>query len=447
MTVREHSPAWRMPWTEPQGRRVAVTLIAAGILLRLLWLIAGHHLGPFGGESQNIAVSLAQGHGFANAYAPDSGPTAHISPTTPALAALAYLLFGPLSPAAELALSVVAVLIVGTGIYVLYLLMAELGAPLLARLGAVALTALFPFQFSVEVVEFRTWEAGLATTVMAAVLLAIVKADREPLLGWRRMFLISVACGVLGVISPAPGLAASGALGVLLLRRARVVQWPVAVVAVVATALVISLPWAMRNEAKLGARIWTRSTVGLQKAMTYADGALTMDPLKFYLQQHNALSPVHPEAYQRMKAAGGEVAYYRQLNAQATAWMAAHRSALPVIWGRNLRDFYLPPERFYTRFGSKGTAVEARRALAVVLSALGLASLIGLLLARQWRYLYVAAVVALASAPYVMTFPLMRYRYAVSSLLIFLALDGTFRLLQRLRRGGPEEMRSEESLR
>ena len=46
------------------------------------------------GEIDNIAVSIASGRGFADAYAPGTGPTTHYTPAQPLLIAACYALFG-----------------------------------------------------------------------------------------------------------------------------------------------------------------------------------------------------------------------------------------------------------------------------------------------------------------------------------------------------------------
>jgi hypothetical protein len=421
------------PWSERDARVLMLLILLAGVVLRLAWLFTGGHTAPLGGESQNVAVSLATGHGFANAYTPTSGPTAHLSPTTPLLPAAVYALFGPLTPTSEVILSVISILVTAGGIALLYDCMKELGADVVPRLAAVFLAALFPFQFALEVVEFRTWEAGFATLCAIAILLAALRSDRATGLPWPRLFLFAVACGALAMISPGPALASAAVFGMLLLRRGKIVQWPVGVAVVVATTVALSIPWALRNEQVMGERIWMRSTAGIQKAMTYADGVLTEDPSKFYNERHRALMPVYPDNYQRLVAAGGELAYFDGLGEQADAWIKAHPEALPHIWLRNLRDFYLPPERFYNRFGAKAQMGELRRQLTAGLSILGLATLLALIPTRHWRYLYPAALVAVASVPYILTYPLMRYRYIISYLLIFLALDGLWRIATLIR--------------
>ncbi len=61
---------------------VTLAVVFLGCALRLVWAMHGH-LSPTGGESDAIARALAEGRGFADAFGPGSGPTAHLMPLTP----------------------------------------------------------------------------------------------------------------------------------------------------------------------------------------------------------------------------------------------------------------------------------------------------------------------------------------------------------------------------
>ncbi|MFL6788142.1 MAG: hypothetical protein ACJ8FC_05730, partial [Sphingomicrobium sp.] len=61
-------------------------LLSGGLILRLFWvdrLLGGPGVFQHAGEATLIAQALADGRGFADAYFPGSGPTAHLSPAVP----------------------------------------------------------------------------------------------------------------------------------------------------------------------------------------------------------------------------------------------------------------------------------------------------------------------------------------------------------------------------
>ncbi len=67
-----------------------------------------------------------------------------------------------------------------------------------------------------------------------------------------------------------------------------------------------------------------------------------------------------------------------------------------------------------------------------IIAVLALAGLAVALVRRQWIYLYLLPPVVLLPLPYILSQPLIRYRYVIASLLIFLAMD----CLARLTGGG-----------
>src|SRR5215831_6411287 len=57
---------------------------------------------PFSQETGNIALVLSQGHGYANLFRKDTGPTAWLAPVYPVLLFLIFRFFGPLTLASFL---------------------------------------------------------------------------------------------------------------------------------------------------------------------------------------------------------------------------------------------------------------------------------------------------------------------------------------------------------
>src|SRR5262249_25021902 len=51
----------------------------------------------FDQETGNIALAISQGHGFANLFRKDTGPTAWLAPVYPFLLSLVFRFFGPLT--------------------------------------------------------------------------------------------------------------------------------------------------------------------------------------------------------------------------------------------------------------------------------------------------------------------------------------------------------------
>ena len=431
-------PGWRRVLSARTVRWLALALIALGIAYRLLWVMQGDRLEPHVAESQRVAVALVTQGEFADAFTPDSGPTAHLGPLSPVIPAIVYAVFGVETPAAEFMLSLIAILTVAAGFWIAYLIFGELGVPVIGRLAALAIVSLVPLWTGLEVAEFRAWEAGQATVLLALVILWCLRLDRrQERPGLRTLFAISAVIAFMAVLNPPSALGAAGVFSVLLLRRYSWWYVPIAGAVTLALFLAMSTPWMLRNKAVFGAAIWTRSSAPLSLAVSNHDGAVDpADPHKAYKDRMRDIHPTSPAGLAAMQAAGGEVAYAQKLSRETYAWMKAHPWEVLTMRVRNAFEYYFPPEWLWKRFGPGGPATRERQWIVSVLSMAAFVTLALMLAHRRGRYLYVTAAVLLPVLPYAMGFPTLRYRYLVSSLLIFLALDGLSRLFEHLRSRG-----------
>ncbi len=417
-----------VPASQGEARTVAA-LLGAGALARLVWLgLNPRGLAVIGNESEKVAAALAAGRGYADAFGAGSGPTAHLAPLTPLPTAAAFALFGTGTPAAMLALSLFSLAVILTGLWLVWRAFVALDSPVPARLAAVAIVALVPLQFGLEMREFRSWEAGIAATGLAAILLAVLRLDARPTLATRPLLLLGLGNGLLALLNPAAGLGASGLIGLLLLRRVGWRRWAIPVGAAALVIAAVLVPWAIRNDRVLGAPVLLRTGLGLSLTTVYNDGQLSKDRRSAYYDRMLSIHPnANAAALARYKAVG-EVEYNRQMAAEAQAFMAAHPDVVRRIRLQNLRDYYLPPPWLFERFQTASRGVALRAGLAGLAGIAGLTTLAVLLWRRRWIYLYPAAAVLLPCLPYILSYPLLRYRYLVSSALIFLACDGAVRL-------------------
>ena len=102
-------------------------------------------------------------------------------------------------------------------------------------------------------------------------------------------------------------------------------------------------------------------------------------------------------------------------------------------WSRacNFVQFYAPPAWLWARFTtSPGTFTEVRQGLVTLASIIAFLTVVTALVRRRRRWIYVAAELLLPCLPYILTSPLLWYRYLVSTPLILVAVAGTWQLLQ-----------------
>jgi len=432
-------------WIERVGEgRIAACLLVLAFLLRMAGAAHYGHFQLQPVENRAIAEALANNRGYADAFRPGSGPTAHTGPLAPLIMAAVFTIFGTGTLISAIVLTMLGAAAVTLSFYLVYRCFAVIGVPITVRLLALAFVTLVPFQLSLETTDLVVWEVAYATAFLAAMLLVILKLDSAPSVSFPALLGLAAATAFLELFSPASGLAAAGAVGLLLLRRTPWPMWLLVGGLTLAFFLAMTTPWKLRNEKLLGAPIRTRSSFGLSFAIGFHDGQLTapsqreanMGRLKL-IHPHHAGGP----GYRLMREAGGEVAYNRKLVAETKVWIARHPIGAARIALRNLWNYYCPPTWFWDRWFSSATpprAVSIMRSIMVsMLSLLGLGSLAWLVWQRRWRFIYFIPPVALPALPYVITFPLLRYRYPTSSILIFLAFTGVGILAAKWR-GWPE---------
>ena len=402
--------------------RLVAGVLVLGAVFRFAYLLYVG-LAPLPSEAFNVAAAFAHRGELADAWGPGAGLTAHLSPGMPVLVGEVYRWLGVGTPAAEFALACISLGFVCLTILALNAAFERLGAAPVARFGAIALFALMPVSFILEMRKFRCWEGALAAAGVALCLARVLKLDgdeRRP--GWLDLGLLALGAGVLSLFSETAALACYAMIGWLALRR-RGASGFVAATALSALLLVaLTYPWALRNEAVFGEKVWTRTAFGMNFALGFHDKAISpADPRKVYFDRADEISPFErPGALAAMQNAGGELAYSRLWTARTEAWVGRHPLAALKIAARHVWELYMQP--LWMWWPGKGP-VAIYQALLAVFTALGFAGLIAGLASRDWRYIYVAAALILPVIPYVLGQPLDRYRYPVAGLLVFLAAD------------------------
>jgi 4-amino-4-deoxy-L-arabinose transferase-like glycosyltransferase len=383
-------------------------------------------------------MALARAGRFADSFVTGGGPTAHIGMLTPLPAAAAYKLFGIHTVLAEFALSVWAVGLVTLGVWLCWRLMRALDAPRAARVAAVAFVALVPLQFSLEVREGRSFEVNLAVVLLLWILLRLVTADGKIRVGARDLAITGALAGFLTIVSPPAGLAAVLAIGAFQLLRLRGSQWWIAPLAFALVAGPLAGFWAARNMVQLGEPIALRDNFGLELDLSnYSALVHATDQQAAYAARMNEIHPLSVGmGIDRLRAAGGEVPYYHQLGQEADHWILTHPSDFLYLSAGRFVNFFLPPRWFWSMFYPEGKIVWLRQFLIWAAAIPGFCTL-ALLAWRRRPYLYLLVATLACSAPYIVIQPVLRYRYLVSSLLIFVACDGVFRLAQYLRARRP----------
>jgi hypothetical protein len=417
-------------------RQILWGLLICGFVLRLVFFLYKYDAIDIG-ENEKIARALVLKGAYADAFQPNSGPTAHTGPLAPLVVAAAYWLFGVGTQASVTAIAALAIAAEMATLVYVERTAALLRIGVVTRLCATAFIALAPIQLRLEAFEMIAWENPYATLALAAVLYATVRLDKadRPRLG--PALALAAVAGLLAVLSPSAGLAAAAMLGLLLLRRYPPLSWPVVVAATIAAFLAISVPWGLRNERVLGSFILTRSSMGISMAISHYEGVLDeKDPRVANVKRFAAIHPhdIHGFGYRKMVEAGGEVAYNRELLAQARQWARLHPSEALRVRVNNVLHFYFPSAWMWDRWASNSPTLRGHlfAFLTAVLTGLALSYLAFNLWRRRWNWLYPATMIIVPVLPYIFAFPLLRYRYVISSLLLFLGVTAIVTLARHV---------------
>lgn len=328
-----------------------ITIVAIALRVTFLWTYASHNphhaLGiiPFLFESGNIAVSLATGHGFSSPFRVSTGPTAWTTPIYPGMLAGIFRLFGTYTFAAFLVACAVNILATGLACIPIFYTGKRIGG---AKLGATAAWLWAVFPNAIQIPSTSMWDASLAALLAATILWATIalaqQADHEvpeskPLnrglsWGW-------VGYGLLwgvGVMTTATliGLFPFLVGWIAYRRRKQGLPWVAKPFLALVLMMLCCVPWTVRNYRVFHAFVPMRSILGLQ---LWVGNNPEAKPIWLGTQH-----PIHDSVERVKYIQMGEIAYMKQKEHDALAYMAAHPA----------RDAYLGWKRFL-EFWSGGT--------------------------------------------------------------------------------------------
>lgn len=400
---------------------IAAIVIAGGIALRVIWNLLRPNVGA-AGEAVDVAISLAEGRGFAGAYGEGHGPTAHLLPISPMIGALVYSLFGVRSPVAEFVLASWSIgLVLGAAIVFCHVFRL-LGTPAWARLGALAFVCLAPVYISQEAVDFRIWEGGLAVFLAATFLLLILKlGSAVPTRG--QVWAMACVAALLFFVNPMLGLAAYVSSGLVLLRwRSPARALEAGLIAIIPLAALVT-PWTLRNADVLGHPVLLRSNAGLELALATNPRFLSEDnPETVYRKRFEQIHPTaNSDALEQIQR-HGEVIYSQRLGKEASAWLRNNPQQGAKLVALSIQHTFAPEPWMFRLFGNP-TGANVRASLASLVGVVGLAGLLAALWRRRPGWFALAAMVlipALVLSPFQ---PVPRYTYLFYAMLTFCAAD------------------------
>ncbi len=338
MHLTSDEPGSGFPWRPC----LLVFVVALAIRLFFLTLIPEDALIPNSDwELDAIAMSLATEGEFANPYMVPTGPTAHLAPIPPLMLALIYKLFGITMVAGVVGW--LTRMVFQSAIWGLLPWIGErTGLGWKAGLTGGLAGALFP--------QWLAHGEALASVLMGLLVVAIVRRwdslqrpesggpDSAPRTA--ASLLLGAAFGVSFHVQPVFLVILLGYLTFEVWRRSDRRKWGSAGL-VLLGALLVSIPWGVRNYRAFDAVFFVRSNLGLELRMGNHEGATASidDP-------HFNDWPPHPRTHREDAIKireWGEVPYMRDSRREALAWIGSHPGEFARLTAKRVAYFWLGP--------------------------------------------------------------------------------------------------------
>ncbi len=314
VTARRQSPP-RFPWRPC----LLVFVVALAVRVFFLTLIPEDALQPSGDwELDAIAISIVETGQFANPYIEPTGPTAHLAPVPPLMLALIFKVFGITMLGGIVGW--LTRMIFQSAIWGLLPWIGErLGVGWKAGLIGGFAGALWP--------RWLAHGEALAAVLLGLLVVAIVRrwdtvARRSPAPRLVSSLLLGAAFGFSFHVQPVFLLVLLGYLGFELWHRSDRARWS-SVALVLLGALLVSIPWGIRNYRAFDAVFFVRSNFGLELRMGNHEGA-TADIDDPHFNHYPGHPRTHREDAIQVRELG-EVAYMRRV-ADARRWSGSVRT-------------------------------------------------------------------------------------------------------------------------
>lgn len=400
-----------------------------GLCLRYAWAFARPAESGLG-EADRVAIALASGRGFADAFRVGQGPTAHLMPVSPSIAAIIYRVAGVHTSTSTFLIATWSIGLCLTSYIFLNRAFARVGISQRGRMIALVFLCTVPVYLGQEAQVLGVWDGGLTILLVSLVLtqltnLPVFRTFSAPAR-------LAITDSLLLFTNPLFGVAAFAAT-LEAARRAWTLRRALIFGAIAAACLACSFgPWAWRNSRVLGSAILTRSNGGLELSLATNPMMLTDTPHNIAFTRR--IEQIHPSSSERAYAEVrrvGEVAYSRELGADAWKWIKAHpwdELRLIVLHLRNI----FAPQPWIFRVWSTPNGSSIRSILASTTGLLGLAGMVFGLLTNRRSWAPTSIIVLFAALLFSPFQPITRYIYLFYAIFAFsaaFAIDQIFSLL------------------
>jgi len=386
---------------------LAVAIFSVGLITRLGLLSVRDTPDSSIAEPFRIALSLLRNGTYADAYGPNSGPTAHAAPLLSLILAGILHIAGT-GASGRMAISVIASAAAALGYSFLPMLSAVCRFGIFSGFLAGMAGALIPVNYWAQ--TSGIFDAPYTLLALLSLCCLLGRCWVRDSFTVRDGAIFGAVAGMACLLNPTvlPVLFAWLIVGAWCFRHkaGEFLRY----FAIVGICVVAALaPWAIRNYKTFGKPIWTRSNFGLELQLSNNDRASA--DLEKNMRDAGKSWP-HPfvnEAEREKVMRMGEPAYFEARQRQALEWIAGHPYTFARLTLQRIVYFWFPPMR-----STGQTFIEA------VLTILGLGGVVYLLKTRHAARWLFAAVLASYPAVYYMIEASPRYRCPIEPLLFLL---------------------------
>jgi hypothetical protein len=368
---------------------------------------------PFLNETGNIALSLAQGHGFSSPWWQETGPTAWLTPVYPWMVSIAYRIFGIHTPHAFYAVVLLNIIFSAATCVPIYFIGKRI-AGVGAGSGAAWLWAVFP---NAILIPYEwIWDTSLSALTMATILWATLElTDRQRSRDW---ILYGTAWGLALMINPSLGSMLPVLLGWAAYRGMRNgdlrLMRPLFALGI---AILCCVPWTVRNyiafhkfvplRSNFPLELWLGNNENFDENSQIVPAA---DPTKEEIRK-----------YVRM----GESAFMAEKWRSATLFIRTHPRLEAALWGRRFVATWTGGERPLENF--QDTESSLVRVVLVTNFLIAVGALLGIVVLIRHRSIYafpIAMFPILYPLVYYATHTSLRYRHPIDPVLLILVALG-----------------------
>lgn len=393
----------------PPSGQIRLLLFAGGAFSAVLYIVRGPGLEITGGsEMITLAEELVRTGSFANPFnILRTGPTAVVPPLYPAFLALLMQIFGAY---ARIVIFMLGAAVLGLQAALLPALSRQFwGSPAPGVSAALLLIVLPAFPL------MPNWDAGYTAAGLMLFCLLARRGWQRWGDGWRSACMTGAIAGILALLNPAsiPVCLAFVSLGLPGCVRKRATR----AAAVAVLALLVCLPWMLRNYIRVGA-LGLKTNFGMT---LHASNNACAEPSMYAMLSTGCYQANHPAgslAEARRLRELGENQYDREQLARAVGWIRAHPGSFVRLAGRRISEFWFPsahrPEFRYrcwsiwliTAFSVGGLlamVIRREKALGFLVGVLAAYPLVYYVVVADARYRYPILWASLLTAGYVLS--------------------------------------------